>query len=79
MIQSRLTKEYWQGFCKHVENIKREHWERDRVLPGHIDSIIKYLNPDSDSNDDTVYESSDTPSITVIDPHYLARLNHIPW
>lgn len=39
--------------------IKKERWERDKVVPGHTDNIIKDLNPDSGSNDDTKYESND--------------------
>lgn len=34
MTQSRLTKDL-QGFCKHIDNIKKEYWERDKVAPGH--------------------------------------------
>ena len=50
------NKRYW----KHVKNIQKEYFERDRVVLYVIDNIIIHMNPDGDTGGDGERESSDT-------------------
>jgi hypothetical protein len=60
LVHEDVTKDEWQGYCKCVENIQKECWEGDTIVPNNIDCIILHLNPDSDGDNDSDRESSDT-------------------
>jgi hypothetical protein len=63
-----VTKEDWEGFCRHTETVKSQYWERDGILPDVIDHIVINLNPGSDSdgkNSDTDSQSDRDNSETV--------------
>jgi len=36
---SLLTNDSRQEFCKHVENVEKEYWRRDMVVPGGVGDI----------------------------------------
>lgn len=57
---SHVTKDDCQGYCKDVETLWKECWERDRVVPDVIGNIILHLNRDSDIDCDSDRGSSDT-------------------
>jgi len=50
---SLLTNDSWQEFYKHVENIEKEYWRRDTVVPDGIGNIIKHSSGDDCSDVDT--------------------------
>ena len=50
---SLVTNCSWQELCKHVENVEKEYWRRDAVVPDGIDNIIKHCNADDYSEADT--------------------------
>lgn len=45
-----LTKEDWEGFCRHTETVENQYRERDGIFPEVIDRIVINLTPDSDSD-----------------------------
>jgi hypothetical protein len=55
-----VTKEHWEGFCRHTKTVENQYWERDGILPDVIDRIVINLNPGSDSYSDG--KKSDTYS-----------------
>jgi hypothetical protein len=55
-----VTKEDWEGFCRHTETVESQYWERDGILPDVIDRTVINLNPGSDSYSDD--KNSDTNS-----------------
>jgi hypothetical protein len=64
-----VTKEDWEGFCRHTETVESQYWERDGILPDVIDCIVINFNHGSDSDSD--HKNSDTDcdnSETASDP-----------
>lgn len=45
-----VTQDDWKAYYKHVDNIQKEYWERDRVVPAVAHNIITHLNPYSKSD-----------------------------
>jgi hypothetical protein len=57
-----VTKEDWEGFCRHTETVESPYWERDGILPDVIDRIVINLNPGSDSGSDGKNSDADSQS-----------------
>jgi hypothetical protein len=47
-----LTKEAWEGFCRHTETVENQYRERDGIFPEVIGRIVINLTLDSDSDSD---------------------------
>jgi hypothetical protein len=56
-----VTKEDWEGFCRHIDTFEKQYWEGDGIIQKVIDLIVINLNPGSSGSDDDC-ESSDTDS-----------------
>jgi len=56
-IQS-VTAEDWEGYCRHVQKLEDEYWERDGIVADVIDEFI--INVQDNSSDDE--SSSDSSS-----------------
>jgi hypothetical protein len=61
-IVALVTKEDWEGFCRHTETVESQYWERDGILPDLIDRIVINLNPGSDSDSDSKNSDADSQS-----------------
>jgi hypothetical protein len=59
-----VTKEDWEGFCRHTETVESQYWKRDGILPDVIDRIVINLSPGSDSYSDG--KNSDTDSQVTV-------------
>ncbi|KAJ4436098.1 hypothetical protein ANN_18725 [Periplaneta americana] len=62
-----VTAEDWDGFCRHVETLEKQYWEKDGIVPDVRDSIIINLDTDSDSDNEAssdVSSSSSSPRKT---------------
>lgn len=60
---SSVTKQDWEGYCKHVEKEEEQYWKKDCILPDLVDSIIINLggtSSDSDSDNDSDNSSTDS-------------------
>jgi hypothetical protein len=61
-----VTAKDWEGYCQHVEQLKQQYWERDRVVADVIDTIIianpndrSYVEEMSSEDDDESEEATD--------------------
>jgi hypothetical protein len=59
-----VTKEDWDGFCRHTETVKKQYWERDGIIPELTDHIVINLKPGCNS-DMTVGTGMPTLRVTV--------------
>jgi hypothetical protein len=50
---SFVTNGSWQEFCKHVEDVEKEYWRRDTVVPDGIGNITKHSSADDCNDVDT--------------------------
>ncbi|XP_076298376.1 uncharacterized protein LOC143217712 [Lasioglossum baleicum] len=55
-----VTMEKWNNFCKHVEKIEKEYWEKDGLVEEILDTIeVESSECNSDTEEDTSDEDSD--------------------
>jgi hypothetical protein len=57
-----VTKEDWEGFCRHTVTVESQYWERDGILPNVLDRIVINLNPGSDTDSQSDCDNSKTAS-----------------
>ncbi|KAJ9577388.1 hypothetical protein L9F63_006011, partial [Diploptera punctata] len=51
----------WEGYCNHVESLKKRHWDRDGLVSDLVDSIII---EDANSDENSSYSDSEDHSYT---------------
>jgi hypothetical protein len=56
-----VTKENWEGFCRHTETAEKQYWEKDGIISEVRDCTVINLSCGNDSDSDC--DNSD------VDPH----------
>jgi hypothetical protein len=55
----QISREDWEGYCRHVEKLEEEYWVNNRLMEFRVEQLIINLEESGDENSDTDLDNED--------------------